>query len=107
MAFRKDILPRLNDAGVEATYSPPMYLPYVEIYLKNLHEAVERGTLKTWYDFLKELKNTYGEKFKIYACPLAAQMYSIKKEDLVELVDDIRGAEYFLEEVYGGIVMYL
>jgi len=37
----------------------------------------------------------------------AAQLYGIKKEDLVELVDDIRGAEHFLEEVYGGIVMYL
>jgi peroxiredoxin family protein len=38
---------------------------------------------------------------------LAAQLYGVKKEDLVELVDDIRGAEYFLEEVYGGIIMYL
>jgi len=107
VAFRKDILPRLNEAGVEATYSPPMYLPYVEAYLKNLREAVEKGVFKTWYDFIKELKNTYSEKFKIYACPLAAQLYGIKKEDLVELVDDIRGAEYFLEEVYGGVVMYL
>lgn len=107
VAFRKDVLPRLNDVGVEATYSPPMYLPYVEAYLKNLREAVGKGALKTWHDFLKELKNTYGERFKIYACPLAAQLYGVKKEDLVEVVDDIIGAEYFLEEVYGGVVMYL
>ncbi|MFP3198675.1 MAG: DsrE/DsrF/DrsH-like family protein [Thermoproteus sp.] len=53
------------------------------------------------------LKSAYGDRFKIYACPLAAQLYGIKKEDPVELVDDIRGAEHFLEEVYGGIVMYL
>jgi peroxiredoxin family protein len=32
---------------------------------------------------------------------------NFKKKDSVELVDDIKGAEYFLEEVYGGIVMYL
>jgi peroxiredoxin family protein len=107
VAFRKDVLPRLNDTGIEATYSPPMYLPYVETYLKNLRGAVEKGAFKTWYDFLRELKSAHGDRFKIYACPLAAQLYGVKKEDLVELVDDIRGAEYFLEEVYGGIVMYL
>jgi hypothetical protein len=37
------------------------------------------------------LKSAYGDRFKIYVCPLAAQLYGIKKEDLVELVDDIRG----------------
>jgi peroxiredoxin family protein len=53
------------------------------------------------------LKSAHGDRFKIHACPLAAQLYGAKKEDLVELVEDIRGAEYFLEEVYGGLVMYL
>jgi hypothetical protein len=46
VAFRKDVLPRLNDTGIEATYSPPMYLPYVETYLKNLRGAVEKGPSK-------------------------------------------------------------
>ncbi len=72
VAFRKDVLPRLNDTGLEATYSPPMYLPYVETYLKNLRGAVEKGAFKTWYDFLRELKQAHGDKFKICACPLAA-----------------------------------
>ncbi len=90
VAFRKDVLPRLNDTGVEATYSPPMYLPYVETYLKNLRGEVEKGIFKTWYDHLRELKQAHGDRFMIYACPLAAQLYGIKKEDLVELVDDIR-----------------
>lgn len=107
VAFRKDVLPRLNAGDVETTISPAMYTPYVQVYLKNLKEAVAKGALKTWYDFLKELKAKYGEKFKIYACPLASQLYGISKGDLVDVVDDVRGAEYFLEEVYGGIVMYL
>jgi len=34
-------------------------------------------------------------------------LYNIKKEDLVDIVDDIRGAESFLEEVYGGPILYL
>ena len=108
VAFRKDILPRLNEAGVEATYSPPMYLPYVEAYLKNLREAVEKGGLQDLVRPHKGAeKHLIVRSLKIYACPLATQLYGIKKEDLVELVDDIRGAEYFLEEVYGGVVMYL
>jgi peroxiredoxin family protein len=41
-------------------------------------------------DFLKEL-NSYGKRFKIYACPLAALLYGVKREDLVEVVDDIKG----------------
>jgi Uncharacterized conserved protein len=68
---------------------------------------VSKGVFKTWYDFLKELKGGYGERFKIYACPLAVELYGVKKEDLVELVDEVKGAESFLEEVYGGVVMYL
>ncbi len=40
---------------------------------------------------MRELKQAHGDRFMIYACPLAAQLYGIKKEDLVEPVDDIRG----------------
>jgi len=40
VAFRKDALPRLNDAGAEATSA------YVKTYLKNLREAVGKGPLK-------------------------------------------------------------
>jgi peroxiredoxin family protein len=32
---------------------------------------VERA-LNTWYDLLRELKSAHGDRFKIYACPLAA-----------------------------------
>ncbi|WP_069806682.1 peroxiredoxin [Vulcanisaeta thermophila] len=107
VAFRKDVMPRLNDENLGTTYSPPIYVPYVETYLKNLSNAIKRGEFKDWYSFLKELKQTYGDRFKIYACPVAAQFYNVRKEDLVDIVDGIVGAETFLEEVYGGIVMYL
>jgi peroxiredoxin family protein len=64
----------------------------VEAYLKNLREAVGKGP------FLKEL-NSYCERFKMPA----AQLYGVKREDLVEVVDDMGGV--FLEEVYGGSVV--
>jgi hypothetical protein len=36
---------------------------------------------------------------------LAALLNGVKREDLVEVVDDVGGV--FLEEVYGGVVLYL
>ena len=53
------------------------------------------------------MKNENRDNFRIYACPLAATFYGIRKENFVDLVDDIRGTESFLEEVYGGVVMYI
>ncbi|GAB6946961.1 hypothetical protein JCM16161A_10910 [Vulcanisaeta sp. JCM 16161] len=57
--------------------------------------------LKDWYSYLKELKSVYGDKFKIYACPLAAQLYNIKKEDLVDIVDDINSAYSRMTSILG------
>jgi len=58
VTFRKDALPRLNDAGAEATSA------YVEAYPKNLREAVGKGPQNV--DLFKEL-NAYGERFKMLA----------------------------------------
>lgn len=66
---------------------------------------IKGGKFKDWHVFLKELKEKYGDRFKIYACPIAAAAYGIKKEDLLDIVDDIAGAETFLEETYGGTIM--
>ncbi len=65
VAFRKHV-PMIQGSR------PPLYLLYVETYLKNLRGAVEKETFKTWYDFLRGLKSAHGDRFKIYACPLAA-----------------------------------
>lgn len=107
VAFRKDVLPKLNSTTLDVTMSPQLYLPHVEVYLNSLKEAINKGKIKDWYTFLKELKTEYPDRFKIYACPLAAELYKVRKEDLVDIVDDIAGAASFLEEVYGGIVMYI
>lgn len=107
VAFRKDVLPKLNTTDLSTTIRPDIYVPYTERFLKNLKAAVDAGQFKDWYSFLKQLKTDYPKQFRIYACPVAAQFYNVKKEDLVDIVDEIRGAESFLEEVYGGVVMYI
>ncbi len=75
--------------------------------MRNLREFVNSSKLPDWHSFLKQLKGDFKEHFKVYACPYAAALYNVRKEDLVEEVDEIRGAESFLEEVYGGVMMYL
>lgn len=107
VAFRKDTAKRVWASPNPEDFSiyPKQYSGNVEIFLKNLQGMIKSGNFKDWPDMLKELKEQYKEKFKIYACPIAAAAYGIKKEDLLDLVDEIKGAESFLEEVYPGIVM--
>ncbi len=107
VAFRKDTAKKVWSSLNPEDFSifPKMYGPNVEIFLKNLQEMIKTGKLQDWPDMFVELKKVYSEKFRIYACPLAAATYGIKKEDLLDIVDDIKGAESFLEEVYPGIVM--
>jgi len=107
VAFRKDTLSKLSTGDATLTAFPEHFRPYVDTYLRNLEEAVRSGKIKDWYSWLKELKETYGDSFKIYACPVAAQFYEVKKEDLADVVDDIKGAAAFLDEVYGGPILYI
>jgi peroxiredoxin family protein len=71
VAFRKHVLPRLNDTGIEATYSPPMYLPYVETNLKPRGRG--EGT-QHLVRLLRKLKSAHSNRFKICACPYVAQL---------------------------------
>ncbi|MDT7902738.1 MAG: DsrE/DsrF/DrsH-like family protein [Caldivirga sp.] len=106
VAFRKDVAGKVWGSLNPDDWSifPEQYRAYVEGFLKNLNGAIKSGSFKHWHEMLAELKKEYGDNLKIYACPLAAQMYNIKKEDLLDIVDAIAGAETFLAEVEGGTV---
>lgn len=107
VAFRRDVAPKIWSDMDPNTWSitPQGFAPYVGAFLQNLKEFIKGGQFKDWPAFLEELKRQYGDKLKVYACPLAAATYGIKKEDLLDIVDDIKGAETFLDEVYGGTIM--
>ncbi|AFA39812.1 hypothetical protein Pogu_1785 [Pyrobaculum oguniense TE7] len=107
VAFRKDTAKRVWSSLDPKDFSlyPSYYAPHVAVFLKNVQEMIASGKFKDWPEMLAELKRLHPDKLKIYACPLAAATYGIKKEDLLDIVDDIRGAESFLEEVYPGVVM--
>lgn len=106
VAFRKDVAGKIWSSERPEDWSifPEQYRSYVEVFLKNVNGAIKSGSFKNWHEMLAELKKEYGGNLKIYACPLAAQMYNIKREDLIDIVDAIAGAETFLAEVEGGTV---
>ncbi|MCH4816323.1 MAG: DsrE/DsrF/DrsH-like family protein [Saccharolobus sp.] len=107
IAFRKDTAKKVWASLNPKDFSvyPSYYAPNVEVFLKNLQEFIKSGKFQDWPDYLTMLKKEYPDRFRIYACPIAAAAYNIKKEDLLDIVDEIKGGESFLEEVYPGVVM--
>ena len=49
----------------------------------------------SWYDMLKEAKA--AGKVRIVACSTAAGVMHVKKEDLIDLVDDVVGVGNYLD----------
>ncbi|MGC8606745.1 MAG: DsrE/DsrF/DrsH-like family protein [Vulcanisaeta sp.] len=53
--------------------------------------------LPAWFELLREAKKTGN--LKIYVCSTAATIWNAKKEDFVDLVDDIIGAGEWVEKM--------
>ncbi|MGC8670171.1 MAG: DsrE/DsrF/DrsH-like family protein [Candidatus Micrarchaeia archaeon] len=70
-----------------------------------LMQGMKATNTKSWYDMISEAKE--AGNVKVYACSLMASMFSIKKEDLDPIVDDIVGAASFLRMSEGGQVIFI
>lgn len=68
---------------------------YPEVKAK-IEEEDKKGRLQIWYNLLPQLKEI-GE-LKIVACGLMMDVFNLKKEDLVDFVDDVAGVAYFTGE---------
>ena len=62
---------------------------------KQLEETDKSGKLQTWFNLLPDLKEL-GE-IQIIACGLMTDIFGLKKEDLVDFVDDIAGVAFFTD----------
>jgi len=60
-----------------------------------VHEGLIRIKAPTWFDLLKQAKELGN--VKIHVCSTAAQIWNVKKEDLIDIVDDIIGAAEFID----------
>jgi len=107
IAFKKGVAKKIWGSMKPEDFSiyPGAYHQEVQVFLRKVQEMIREGKFQDWPDMLSELKKQYPDNFRIYACPIAAAAYNVKKEDLLDIVDEIKGALSFLEEVYPGIVM--
>ena len=68
------------------------YGPMGEMFKKVMQEK----NMPSWLDLLRQAKEMGN--VKIYACAQTFDMLGLKKEDLVDIVDDVIGAMEYLEK---------
>jgi len=83
----------------------PRFTKEFEDMAPKLLEGMQRMQLPSWYDIIKEAKET-GD-VKIYACSLMAEVMGVKKEDLDPIVDDMVGAAFFMTETAEYQVIFI
>jgi len=76
-----------------------------EDMVPKLMEGMKRLNMPTWYDIIKEAKES-GD-VKIYVCSLMGEVMGLKKEDLDPIVDDYVGATYFMSNIEGYEVIFI
>ena len=85
LAAKKDTAAKNDKLPAEyAEFKQPMF------------EAFRKLDMKPWYELLKEAKA--GGKLKIYACSATLDMFGLKKEDLLDIFDDVVGVGSFIIE---------
>jgi len=82
-AFRKDVVEKNMNFSEFSELKP------------EVHEALVRLKVPSWVEMLKQAKEVGN--LKIYACSLATSIWNVKKEDLIDIVDDIIGAAEFMD----------
>ena len=83
----------------------PRFSKEFEDMVPKLEEGMKKLNMPSWYDIVKEAKET-GD-VKIYVCSLMAEAMGLKKEDLDPIVDDIVGAAYFMQTTEGYQVIFI
>lgn len=84
-AFTKE---QAGNGGLPLSKEFEQYGPTISQRLKELK-------MPTWLEMLMQAKS--NGNVKIHACSAAMQVWGLKKEDLIDLVDDVMGAGEFIE----------
>ena len=85
MALRKDMADKNTRVSKEfEDIAPEMF------------KIMRERNVPSWLDMLREAKELGN--VKIYACAMTFDMFGMRKEDLVDIVDEIVGAGEYLEK---------
>ncbi len=83
----------------------PRFSKEFEDFVPKIHEGMEKIKAPSWYDMLKEAKET-GD-VKVYVCSLMAKVAGVSKEDMDPIVDDVVGATFFFNETEDYEVIFI
>ncbi len=84
MAFRKDMAEKNMKISKE-------YEEMAEMMFKIMKEK----NMPSWVDLIRQAKEIGN--VKVYACAQTFDMFGMKKEDLIDIVDEVVGAGEYLE----------
>ena len=82
MALRKDAQPRMSKDFEDLS--------------GQMANIMKEKKVPSWIDMVKEAKEL-GD-VKVYVCAMTYDMFGMKKEDLVDIVDDVVGVGEYLDE---------
>ena len=75
-----------------------IHSPFPEVAQK-IEKVDKEGKLQSWDKLLPDLKELADEEeLKYVACGLMMDIFELKKEDLVDFIDDIAGVAFFTNE---------
>ncbi len=83
----------------------PRFSKEFEDFVPKIHEGMKKINAPSWYEMLKEAKET-GD-VKIYICSLMANVIGITKDDADPIVDDLVGATYFFQETEDYEIIFI
>ncbi len=79
--------------------------PEFNEFKQPMMEAMMKNNVKPWFKLLEEAKETGN--LTIYACGMSMDLLGIKKEDLIDIFDDVVGVGTFLMESEDGQVLFI
>jgi peroxiredoxin family protein len=73
---------------------------------KMVKEVFREGKMPSWVDMLRNAKELGN--VKVYACSMTYDMFEMKMEDLIDIVDGVVGAgEYLLKAKESDITLFI
>ena len=79
--------------------------PEFNEFKQPMMEAMMKNNVKPWFKLIKEAKATGN--LKVYACGMSMDLLGIKKEDLIDIFDDVVGVGTFLMESEEAEVIFI
>ncbi|MGB9729352.1 MAG: DsrE/DsrF/DrsH-like family protein [Thermoprotei archaeon] len=95
----------LNAIRKDMIKAPPRISKDFEDMGPMMMKMMTEKKVPSWYEMVLQAREIGN--VKIYACSQTMDIMNLKKEDLIDTVDNVVGAVTFLEMAQGGITLFI